>query len=196
MGLQRLRTEAAELAPAHSELIDSLMGSVNRSDKLIKDLKQFSGPIMPNTRAIYPNDIIASQITLYEEIISERGISIDYLPEFLGTVMADPDLLSIAFENLLKNAIEAQPHGGYIKIHLERESDTAVIVMENAGLELEDKPLHKMLAPYFTTKTHGSGLGLAMVDRIVRAHGGELELDSPRQGEIKIRLILPIDGQT
>ena len=196
MGLQRLKAEAAGLEPAQTDLIDSLLGSVNRSDKLIKDLRQFAGPITPSRQPINPNEIITSQITLYENDLNKRGISFVYKPEFSGTLMADPDLFAMALENLLKNAMEAQPNGGYIKIQIMREFDSIIIGMENAGLEFDKSELQKMLVPYFTTKTHGSGLGLAMVDRIVRAHGGAMDMDSPRQGEIKIKLIFPIDRKS
>ncbi len=194
MGLQRLNKEAGGLTRAQTELIDSLLVSVDRSNKLIQDLKQFAGPITPTREALSPDAVMASQITLYEDDFKKRGIAVDYKPAFTGTVMADPDLFAIAFENLLKNAVEAQPHGGYIKIRLDREPDTVVMTMENAGLAFDKDELPKMLVPYVTTKTHGSGLGLAMVDRIARAHGGSLELGSPRQGEIKIRLIIPLQG--
>jgi signal transduction histidine kinase len=192
MGLQRLSKEAAGLTPAQDELIGSLLASVNRSNKLIKDLKQFAGPITPASQEIRPAAVISSQLTLYKDDFNKKGISIDYKPAFAGTVMADPDLFAIAFENLLKNAIEAQPHGGYIKISLERKTDAAVVTMENAGLTFDNKELPKMLAPYVTTKTKGSGLGLAMVDRIARAHGGSLNLASPKPGRIRIRLIIPL----
>lgn len=192
MGLQRLSTENAALSPPQTELIDSLLASVRRSDKLIKDLKQFAGPISPDRRPIRPDGLISSQITLYKNELQKRGISVDYHPAYAGSAMADPDLFAIAFENLLKNALEAQPNGGYIEIRLEKSSDCAIITMENAGLEFDNGSLQKMLAPYVTTKTHGSGLGLAMVDRIARAHGGRLDLASPGQGKIRVRLILPI----
>ncbi|MFP4532984.1 MAG: sensor histidine kinase [Desulfobacterales bacterium] len=194
MGLQRLSKETAGLTAAQTGLIDALMASVNRSNKLIQDLKHFAGPITPDRQAINPDAVISSQITLYKDDVHKRGISVDYKPAFTGTVKADADLFAIAFENLLKNAVEAQPNGGYINIHLDRESDDVVVTMENAGLAFDNGELANMLAPYVTTKTHGSGLGLAMVDRIARAHGGSLELNSPRPGEISIRLIFPLQG--
>jgi len=192
MGLQRLNTEAAGLAPAQIQLITSLLASVNRSNKLIKDLKQFAGPITLDRQAIRPDAVISSQLTLYEAELKKSGITVDYHPAYTETVMADADLLAIAVENLLKNAIEAQPDGGYIKIDLYLEANSAVIAMANEGLEFNNETLQKMLDPYVTTKTNGSGLGLAMVDRIARAHEGILDLDSPRRGKIRIRLIIPV----
>lgn len=194
MGLQRLSTEAAGLAPAQIQLITSLLASVNRSNKLIKDLKQFAGPITPDRQAIRPDAVISSQLTLYEAEFKKSGITVDYHPAYTETVMADADLLAIAVENLLKNAIEAQPDGGYIKIDLYLEANSVVIAMANDGLEFNNEPLQKMLDPYVTTKTKGSGLGLAMVERIAKAHAGMLDLDSPRRGEIRIRLIIPVQG--
>jgi signal transduction histidine kinase len=192
MGLQRLRKEAPGLASAQDELIGSLLASVNRSNKLIKDLKQFAGPITPVRQPIQPAAVISSQLILYKDDFNKKDISIDYKPAFTGTVLADPDLFAIAFENLLKNAIEAQPYGGYIKIGLERKTEAAVVTMENAGLTFDNKEFSKMLTPYVTTKTQGSGLGLAMVERIARAHGGSLNLASPKPGCIRIWMVIPL----
>jgi signal transduction histidine kinase len=194
MGLQRLRKEAPGLASAQDELIGSLLASVNRSNKLIKDLKQFAGPITPVRQPIQPAAVISSQLILYKDDFNKKDISIDYKPAFTGTVLADPDLFAIAFENLLKNAIEAQPYGGYIKIGLERKTEAAVVTMENAGLTFDNKEFSKMLTPYVTTKTQGSGLGLAMVERIARAHGGSLNLASPKPGCIRIWMVIPLEA--
>lgn len=192
MGLQRLGDEANGLAQSQHDLIDSLLTSVNRSNKLIQDLKQFAGPITPVKQTVRPDVIISSQITLYSAEFKKRDIAVDYQASHTGTIVADADLLAIAFENLFKNAIEAQPNGGHIKIRLEQESDSATITVENTGLTFNNEPLRKMLEPYVTTKTYGSGLGLAMVERIARAHGGTLDLSSPRPGEIRIQMIIPV----
>lgn len=194
MGLQRLKTEAGGLSAEQAELIDSLLSSVRRSNGLISDLKQFAGPIRPACRKIHLRELLSAQLTLYDEALLEQGVVPDFKAFYEGPIEGDSDLLAIVFENLVRNALEAQPDGGYLKIRISRQSDTVLVLMENTGLDPESGPLHELKDPYMTTKTRGSGLGLAIADRIARAHGGSLELTSPEKGMMQIRLSLPLSG--
>ncbi len=131
MGLQRLNIEASGLSSRQSELIASLLASVRRSNGLIADLQQFARPIKPARQKMRLHALIDSQLTLYEEQIQNSGIAINFTPSYTGTVCADADLMAIVFENLLRNALEAQPEGGTLTIRLDRQGDSAVIEMEN-----------------------------------------------------------------
>jgi len=196
MGLQRLEIEGARLNRQQGELLASLLAAVERSNGLIADLKQFTRPIKPDKQKLHPASLIASQLTLYEKQLQNAGITVNYTPAYTGTISGDPDLLAIVFENLIRNALEAQPGGGYLTIRLSRQTGFAVIRMENPGLAAAVQTIEQLIEPYVTTKTRGTGLGLAMVDRIVRAHGGALNLSSPREGIFRIQLMLSISGDT
>ncbi|HIJ20124.1 MAG TPA: GHKL domain-containing protein [Deltaproteobacteria bacterium] len=103
----------------------------------------------------------------------------------------DPDLLGQVAENLLKNAIEAQPEGGSIRLTVEKEGEDACFRVRNAGFDLKPEEADRIFDPYFTTKADGTGLGLTISRRIVEAHGGHMEVSVPETGMVEISVCLP-----
>ncbi len=99
-------------------------------------------------------------------------------------------------ENLLKNAVEAQPDGGFLHLELERQNHEIVLKVRNGGFSLPTNQAECILEPYFTTKaTTGSGLGLPIAQRIVQAHGGHIEVKATGEKDtVEIAVHLP--GQT
>ena len=123
--------------------------------------------------------------------LEARGLRIERLYSACPCrVKADPELMRQLFLNLLKNAQEAQPGGGFLRIQLEQRDGGVEIVFENGG-ELPDPGIkERLLEPYFTTKTSGSGIGLPFSKRIVEAHGGHLEVRI-ESGTFRVTLWLP-----
>ena len=107
-------------------------------------------------------------------------------------IEADPDLLAELLENLIKNSIEAQPEGGFVHITIEEVSENVKMTMTNGGCMLTSEESTRLGEPYFTTKTWGTGLGLALCRRIAEAHGGKLEItvDGSRR-QFTVDLTLP-----
>lgn len=104
---------------------------------------------------------------------------------------ADAAKLRQVLHNLLRNAAEAMPGGGRVRIELRKEKDAIVLAVSDEGPGFEDP--QSVLRPFYTTKPEGSGLGLAIVRDIVRAHGGEIEARnvSPHGGaEVLVRIPL------
>ena len=108
-----------------------------------------------------------------------------------GVTDADPRMIAEVIENLIKNAVEAQPRGGVIDIVLGKEAGGLFLAVENPGRIPDPDQPERILEPYFTTKTRGTGLGLAIAGRIVRAHGGGIDVEVPRPGRLRIVLRLP-----
>ena len=84
------------------------------------------------------------------------------------------------FENLVKNCVEAQPDGGFLRIslHLLQQTEVCRIEIENGGFVLNQEESKLLFEPYFTSKSKGTGLGLVISKKIIEAHKGELEWDA------------------
>ncbi len=191
MGLQRLQMEAGELSRPHRELVGNLLGAVSRTDGIVTGLKRYAQPLQPRREQVDMAALIRGIVDPYRQVCERTGIRCSFTPRVSGSVSADAQLLSQAVENLVKNAVEAQPQGGFIDIELYRDKGEMVISVENSGFSLDSREAARMLEPYFTTKMHGTGLGLALVTRIVCAHGGRVDIGVPREAVLRIEVRLP-----
>jgi len=104
--------------------------------------------------------------------------------------MVDPVLLRQVLVNLLDNAASAISREGTIAIAARTVGEDVVIEVEDNGVGLPTEDTETLVEPFFSTKGRGSGMGLAMVHRIVTDHGGSLELESLETGGTRVRIIL------
>jgi two-component system sensor histidine kinase HydH len=95
-------------------------------------------------------------------------------------------------ENLLTNAVEAQPNGGFITIAITRAAGAVAMDVTNGGFTLSPEQAERITEPYFTTKPSGTGLGLAIARRIITAHGGELHVHPLPESRVRIGFHLPV----
>ncbi len=174
MGLQRLQLETEGLAEEHYGLLVSMREAVKRSNTIVTSLQQYVRSFEISAEQVDIVSVIRSVIGLYTPVCTERGISIVLSAEQDYTVPGDIGLLGQVFENLIKNAVEAQPEGGICRIRVEWTEGICKIVLLNGGFHLSEKESDNLFEPYFTSKTQGTGLGLAISRKIVEAHGGTI----------------------
>ncbi len=191
MGLQRLQIEADGLDDEHRSLVHAILQAVGRADGIVGNLRRYARPLAPTCQAVDLKKLIESLLALYAQAVADQGIRIDFSCPQAMLVTVDADLLTQALDNLIKNAIEAQPNGGDIRIRLHADAHWVHVKMENAGFDWKGNDPETILLPYVTTKTRGTGLGLAMVHKIVQAHGGELEIVLPTSDRIEMAIKLP-----
>jgi len=194
MGLQRLKMEGTELSGEHQHLVGSLLNAVKRTNDIISDLKRYAGPILPRVRKFDFTALVSDLVTLYKSNCREKGIGLTFASSGAEDIEGDADLIAVVVENLIKNAVEAQPRGGEIEVRIIEEHDIVRLSIENSGLDIAPDQLEQLFEPYFTTKTRGSGLGLAIVKRIVNAHNGRISLISPSPGRLRISVFFPKAG--
>jgi two-component system, NtrC family, nitrogen regulation sensor histidine kinase NtrY len=110
------------------------------------------------------------------------------------TVMADKDQILRVFNNLIKNAIQAADLGRHCKINIHiqgTEKNYAISIRDN-GTGISPEQRAKLFVPYFTTKSTGSGLGLAMCRQIIESHRGTIELESTSDQGTEFTITLPV----
>ena len=136
--------------------------------------------------------LLSQTATLYEEVCKQQSIKFDMEIDFTESIAGDRDLLGEMFDNLMKNSIEAQPQGGFLSVSLSALSDQALIRIENGGFTLSRDMIDKMMKPYFTTKARGTGLGLALVKRIIELHQGTITIEKGKENDsVAIEVLLP-----
>ncbi len=106
-------------------------------------------------------------------------------------IEADPQLLGSAVENLVKNAFEAMPTGGKVTVRTSVDRSSVRLSVEDNGPGMDARTRESAFTLFFTTKTTGTGLGLAFVRQIARAHGGDVMLTSREGQGTMVELILP-----
>ena len=174
------------------ESIDIARSEVNRLDSIVT---QFLRAIRPSKPELHPegvNTIVEETLRFLTPEIQDRDISIEQeLRSDLPMLQIDRDQMKQAFYNVIKNSLEAMKRGGTLRIHTDRDDTHVLISFIDTGSGMSAENLGRVFEPYFTTKPSGSGLGLLIVRRIVREHGGELSIESSEGKGLTLTIRLP-----
>src|SRR6185436_19776283 len=119
------------------------------------------------------NDVVRATLEVLRPEIENRGITItERLSRTLPTVPMDPAQIKQALVNLIKNAIQAMSKGGVLRLQTDPGVDGVVVSVADTGGGIPEEQINRIFEPFYTTKQKGSGLGLMIVQRIVRDHHG------------------------
>jgi signal transduction histidine kinase len=176
------------------DCIDQISDAVNKSAGLIQRLMQFRRQDL-HLLPLDVNDVVRNVVRLTQSLLRENiGVTLD-LQEDLPTVYGDSSQLERVFVNLIVNALEAMPEGGALTIatHVAHGNQTDLvekppvsqekegvvqISIRDTGTGIPVDIQSSIFEPFFTTKSEGTGLGLSSAFRIIRQHGGKIEVDS------------------
>ena len=139
------------------------------------------------------NDVVRETLDLLRPEIDNRGLRVEEnLAQKLPRAPIDPAQIKQVLVNLCKNAIQAMSRGGVLTLCTEPREDGVCLIVSDTGGGIPADLLNRIFEPFYTTKKKGSGLGLMIVQRIVRDHGGRIQLESNvGQGTI-FRIWLPL----
>ncbi len=193
LGLQRIDLEAG-LDGEHRALLAAMGTAMTRTNTIIEGLLRYSRPIAPCYVSVEIDKLLAQQLLLRQPQCARDNIRVDFSPGFHGQVAADVDLLAQLFDNIIKNGIEAQPAGGWLTVVSSRQDGGVLVSFDNEGFG-KSEDIGRLVEPYFTGKTRGSGLGLAVCAKIVESHHGTLSFQEMREGVLQVRVWLPVNGE-
>jgi two-component system, NtrC family, sensor histidine kinase HydH len=192
MGLQRFDLESNHLDAEQRQLIGAMKEAVRRAGAIINELQRFTRELKPRLQPVDPGDILQQLLLLYRQRCADQQIEVTINQQGSVPIEADHDLVMELLENLLTNSIEAQPDGGFVRIDHASKGEGMELTMVNGGCTLTVEQIERLGEPYFTTKTRGTGLGLALCHRITEAHGGLLRIVVDRQRQqLTAKLFLP-----
>ena len=174
----------ADIATAQNEI--KRIVDINRG--FLAAMRPVQPTLAPGSLADPLKDTLAA---LKAQIESRRiRVTID-LPPSLPHVALDRAQMEQVFFNLVKNALEALKDGGEIAIVLDSDDDVVTVSFRDGGNGMDQAALAALFEPYRTTKRHGTGLGLMLSRRIVRAHGGEIDVESKEGAGTKFTVRIP-----
>jgi two-component system, sporulation sensor kinase E len=187
--VQKLHGETkAEL----QQSIDIARSEVNRLDSIVT---QFLRAIRPSRPQLHPeslNTIIEEAVRFFTPEIQDRDIVVEQeLRSDLPLLQLDRDQMKQAFYNVIKNSLEAMKRHGTLRIRTDVDDTHIVVSFVDTGSGMSAGNLSRVFEPYFTTKPSGTGLGLLIVRRIVREHGGELSIESNEGEGLTLTIRLP-----
>ena len=180
---------------AKSELqqsIDVARSEVSRLDSIVT---QFLRAIRPSRPQFHPenvNMLVEDAVRFFAPEIQDRDIVVEQeLRSDLPLLQLDRDQMKQAFYNVIKNSLEAMKRRGTLRILTHTDDTHVLITFVDTGGGMSAENLSRVFEPYFTTKPSGTGLGLLIVRRIVREHGGELSIESGKDKCLTLTIRLP-----
>jgi two-component system, NtrC family, sensor histidine kinase HydH len=187
------QVENKEGEPTLKEKLHIIQSEVQRLETFLGDLRDFTRPATPVMQETNLNEVIHDVDTLMKEEAKNRGINlVEQLDPQLPTLTADPNQMRQVLLNLMKNAFEAMDSGGRVIIASGAEDNQVWFSVEDTGNGMPPEVLEKVFNPFFTTKKKGTGLGLAVIHKIIADHHGAVNVRSlPDQGTT-FRILLPV----
>jgi two-component system, sporulation sensor kinase E len=188
--------EVQERAAKLEKYLAVAKGEISRLDYIITQFLHAIRPRAPQFVLASLNDVVAETVELLRPEIDNRGITIEQrLSRRLPPVPLDPAQIKQVLVNLIKNAIQAMTKGGILTLQTGEGAEGVWAGISDTGCGIPPEKLNHIFQPFYTTKKKGTGLGLMIVQRIVREHGGRIEVDSRIDQGATFRVWLPLEGR-
>jgi len=186
LSIHRLRRRTAE-DPVALECFATILEETAHLERLANEFAHFARLPKPELQPVDAGLVLQQVLEL---CAAHPGVRLAADLEGLPAVSADRDQLRQVCTNVVKNAIEAMPEGGWLRVRWERAGDRIALLFDDDGAGLEADSLSHVFEPTFTTKPGGTGLGLAIVKRIVEDHGGSIAMGNRPEGGAWVRVEL------
>jgi len=169
---------------------------IGRLDSIVTQFLRAIRPSKPQLQPANINAIVAETLHFFAPEIEARDIVVESEPRSdLPLVQIDRDQMKQAFYNIIKNSFEAMKRRGILRIRTDMDDTHVRVSFADNGGGMSAEALSRVFEPYYTTKSSGSGLGLLIVRRIVREHGGELAIESTESKGLTLTIRLPFRDQ-
>jgi len=195
-GSVQMLSRSTEEASPHGRLVGILLKESQRLDRTIKSFLEYARPKQPTPVAFDVARLLSENFELLqnsEEVAPEHRLILDVEPPSFR-IVADPDAISQIFWNLAKNSLKAMPDGGELRVTAVPHGDSYEIDFDDTGKGMTREERANLFHPFKSFFDKGTGLGMAIVYRIVQDHDGELSVDSRPGARTRITVRLPVAG--
>ncbi len=173
------------------ECTDTIIEEVDRIRELIDEFHQYARLPVPDRHPVDLNDIVDAVLKLYMELSQAQNITVEKQLSQLTPLSLDREQMERAVGNLVKNAIEAMPDGGTLTLRTystSKNDNLITLEVQDNGHGMSAETRKNLFTPDYTTKSYGTGLGMAIVRRIITVHGGEIGVESEENVGTTIRI--------
>jgi len=175
------------------QMADVMIQETERLNRVISQLIEFARPLELKKEKVQFVELVQHTIKLIAADAQKNKISVEIdavadLPE----VEVDPDKIKQVLLNIFLNSLAALKDGGKLIIALELKADNLTVIISDNGAGIKKLDLLRIYDPYFTSKPAGTGLGLAVVQKIMEAHGGKINVESTAGQGTKVFLFFPL----
>ena len=186
--------------PSHQDVsgrleqyLDVAKGEIARLDYIITQFLQAIRPAPPQLKIASLNEVVEKTLELLQPELDNRSLTVKTkLARQLTATPIDATQMQQALVNLVKNAMHAMTRGGTLTLQTGEGADGVWVSVADTGGGIPQEQINRIFEPFYTTKKKGTGLGLMIVQRIVRAHGGRIELESQVGRGTTFRVWLPL----
>jgi PAS domain S-box-containing protein len=184
--------EAGAVAAKIEKYLGVAKGEITRLDYIVTQFLQAIRPAQPQIRPSSVNEVVRRTLDLLRPELENRGLAVEErLSRHVPEAAFDPSQITQALVNLIKNSMQAMTKGGTLTLATGGLGGDVWVSVGDTGAGIGREQLTRLFEPYYTTKEKGTGLGLMIVYRIVREHGGRIDVEShPGRGTV-FRLWLP-----
>ncbi len=176
-------------------IADNIKEEVRKANYMVLNFMNYGRPLKLRRQRITYAELIDKAMPIMRDRLKEQHIEVvREIPEDLPPMRVDPELMRNCLCNFITNGAQAMPDGGRITLgaRLDREAGVVLLTFADQGVGIDPQDLEKVFQPYFTTKEAGIGLGLAITERIVKEHGGSLEVKSSKGEGTCFTVSLPL----
>jgi two-component system sensor histidine kinase HydH len=180
--------------PEDQQTADIMVQEVERLNRVIGQLLEFARPMEMKRQWTSIQEVIRHTLRMIEGQAKAKNVAIRTdLPQHIGNIFIDSDKITQVLLNLYLNGMEAMEEGGALTIAvLPHDSRMVRIDVSDTGKGIHEKDLARIFDPYFTTRSSGTGIGLAIVHKIIESHDGELRVTSEPGKGTTVSIFLPV----
>lgn len=202
LAIDHLKSELLPSCPERGKelesIADNIKEEVRKANYMVLNFMNYGRPLKLRLHEVHYPELIAKAMPLLQDKLNEQHIEVvEDIPADLPPMQVDPELMRNCLFNFITNAAQAMPDGGKITL------GAAFVAGENRfrltftdqGSGIAPNDIDKIFQPYFTTKEAGIGLGLAITERIIKEHGGEMVVESQLGNGTTFTIILPMKKQ-
>jgi two-component system, NtrC family, sensor histidine kinase HydH len=182
-----------KLGPVGRSAVEMLEEEATRLDLMVRDLLDVVRPLEPRPRPLHPGELVRRTLEALRQRrqLGTLQVSLHEASE-LPSLQGDEFLLQLALENLLRNAVQVCPPHSRVQVSVEPDPQGVLLCVEDEGPGIAPADAQRVFEPFFTTRATGTGLGLAVVRRVVQAHGGAVSVGPRPGGGARFELRLPL----